>query len=277
MRISSSGNQSRPIFILLATMCSATLLISAACKSPQNVTYFRDVADTISRKSVNLTEYKTPVIQVDDILQVSIQTMDPTTTALLNQQSATQLPVTGPNTSGQVSPAATAGYLVDKDGYIILPLVGKVEVKGKSTAAIRDTIQRKAAEYYKDPVVNVRFANFKITVLGEVLKPSTYVMPNEKVTVLDAIGMAGDLTIFGKRENILLIREQAGKKEFVRLNLNDSKLFSSPYFYMQQGDVLYVEPNKNKIASTDVAQVKRISIITGILTLLVVIVSRVKF
>jgi polysaccharide export outer membrane protein len=150
-------------------------------------------------------------------------------------------------------------------------------VQGKTTDSVREEIKNKAAAYYKDPVVNVRFANFRVTVLGEVNKPSTYDMPNEKVTLLDALGAAGDLTIYGKRENVLLIRNKDGKKEFVRFNLNQSNLFTSPYFYLHQGDVVYVEPNKAKVASTDLTQVKRISIMASVLSLLIVAVSRVNF
>jgi polysaccharide export outer membrane protein len=249
-----------------------------ACAAPKNITYFKDIPDTLKSKEIQQAFYTTPVIQVDDILQVSIQTLDPAATTLLNQQNTANWQVTG-NTGGQSvgANAGVSGYLVDQDGNIVLPLVGKVMVKGLTTSEVREKIRNKAAEYYKDPVVNVRFANFKITILGEVAKPSTYVMPNEKVTLLDALGVAGDLTIFGKRENILLIREKDGKKEFARFNLNDSNLFSSPYFFLQQGDVVYVEPNKSKVASTDMAQVKRISIMASVLSLLIVIVSRVNF
>lgn len=253
-------------------------LVLLSCSSPKNITYFRDIPDTIAKKSISQIGYNPLVIKPDDIIQVSISTMDPVATTMLNQNGTTAIPGTA-TTNSQQGPTASSpisGYLVDKDGFIILPLVGKVAVNGKSTAEVRDIIQAKAAEFYKDPVVSVRFANFKITVLGEVTRPSTYIMPNEKVTVLDAIGMAGDLTIYGRRENVLLIRETSTNKEFVRLNLNDTKLFTSPYFYLQQGDVIYVEPNKNRIASTDVNQVKRITIITSVLTLLVVIVTRIK-
>jgi polysaccharide export outer membrane protein len=236
--------------------------------------------DTAKHRIVEMSAFYTPVIQPDDILQVSIQTLDPSATALLNQQNTASWPVspgnTGPaNNTGNTG--VVAGYLVDKDGYVMLPLIGKVMVKDKTTGEVRDIIRTKAAEFYKDPVVNVRFANFKVTVLGEVTRPSTYIMPNEKITLLDAIGAAGDLTIYGKRENVLLIRDNDGKKEFVRFNLNDSKIFSSPYFYLHQGDVVYVEPNKSKVASTDMAQVKRLSIMATALTLLIVVASRVKF
>ncbi|RAJ73538.1 polysaccharide export outer membrane protein [Chitinophaga dinghuensis] len=244
-----------------------------ACRAPKNITYFKDLSDTIPHTEVEQAAYKTPAIQVDDILQVTIQTLDPNATALLNQQGQS---VPGGTPAGMPG-TAVSGYLVDKDGNISLPMIGKLQVKGKSTDAVRDEIQTKAAALYKDPVVNVRFANFKVTVLGEVARPSSYIMPNEKVTLLDAIGMAGDLTIYGKRENVLLIRESEGKKEFVRFDLNKSNLFTSPYYYLRQGDVIYVEPNKQKVASTDMSQVKRISIMASVLSLLIVVASRINF
>lgn len=250
----------------------------ASCATTKNVTYFRDVPDTLKHKIIEQAAYATPVIQPDDILQVTVQTLDPGATALLNQTNTPSWPVAGTATNPATPSIGGAnGYLVDKDGQVILPLIGKVTVKGKTTNEVRDDIRNKAAEFYKDPVVNVRFANFKVTVLGEVARPATYVMPNEKVTLLDAIGMAGDLTIYGKRENILLIREEDGKKEFVRFNLNDSKLFSSPYFYLHQGDVVYIEPNKSRVASSDAAQLRRFTVLASVLSLLIVIATRVKF
>lgn len=254
------------------------ILLLSSCAAPKNVTYFQDVPDTLRQKMVEMSAYYTPVIQPDDILQVSIQTLDPAATALLSQQNTTNWPAIGANTGSTGNPTAinVSGYLVDKEGSVILPLIGKVKAAGKTTDAIRDEIRAKAAEYYKDPVVTVRFANFKITVLGEVARPSTYVMPSEKVTLLDAIGIAGDLTIYGRRENVMLIRDNNGKKEFVRFNLNNSSIFTSPYFYLHQGDVVYVEPNRAKVAGTDMAQVRRLSILATALSLMIVIATRVK-
>lgn len=260
---------------LLIVLSGVITLFITSCSAPKNITYFRDVPDTIKQKEIEQAAYSTPLIQADDILQITIQTLDPAATAMLNQ-SAGAVPLSG-STAAAPAATTTSGYLVDKDGYVSLPLIGKIMVQGKTTDSVRDEIKTIAATYYKDPVVNVRFANFKITVLGEVNKPSTYVMPNEKVTLLDALGAAGDLTIYGKRENVLLIRDNNGKKEFVRLNLNQSDIFSSPYFYLRQGDVVYVEPNKSKVSSTDFAQVKRISILASVLSLLIVVVSRINF
>ena len=122
--------------------------------------------------------------------------------------------------------------------------------------------------------MQVRFANFKITVLGEVNRPATYTVPNEKVTVLDALGLAGDLTIYGKRENVLLVRDQGGQKELVRLNLNESEVFSSSYFYLRQNDVIYVEPGKAKAAANNAARTQAFAIIGSVLSVLIVALTR---
>lgn len=264
-----------PLF-LVSGVISFFLL---SCSSSKNITYFRDVPDTLKTKVVEQATYYTPTIQPDDILQVTVQTLDAGGTALLNQQSTPNWPVTG-NASGS-NPVSTGtgvdGYLVDKNGNVLIPLLGKVAVQGKTTDQVRDEISAKAAQFYKDPIVNVRFANFKITVLGEVTKPSTYVMPNEKVTVLDALGAAGDLTIFGKRQNVMVIREVKGKKEFSRFDLTKTEMFSSPYFYLQPGDVVYVEPSKSKIASTDLTATRRLTILAPIMSLLIILATRLKF
>lgn len=282
MRITNFGKHRKlPFSALLMLSTGIIVMYASSCSTPRNITYFKDVPDSVKQKLVDQSVYNTPVIQPDDILTVTILTLDPTATAVLNQQSA----ISGPsnnntnNSSSINTPGGNASvYLVDRDGYVILPLLGKVSVKGRTTDQVRDDIRTKATEYYKDPVVNVRFANFKITVLGDVNKPSSYIMPNEKVTLLDALGMAGDLTIYGKRENVMLIRDNInGKKEIVRFNLNDSKIFSSPYFYLHQGDVIYVEPNKAKISGSDMEQVRRISIFSSILSVVIIIVTRINF
>jgi polysaccharide export outer membrane protein len=272
--------------LIIASIFLISIIISS-CSTPKNITYFNDVSDTVQKRLVDQATYTTPAIQPDDILQVTIQTMDPSSTSMLNQQNISSWPAGGTTNAGNSSvpvpglstnPANVSGYVVDKNGFVVLPLIGKVQVAGMTTDKVRDEITAKATEFYKDPIVSVRFANFKVTVLGEVTRPSTYIMPNEKVTLLDAISMAGDLTIFGKRENVLLIRDAgANKKEFVRFNLNDSKIFSSPYFYLHQGDVVYIEPNKSKVSSTDMAQTRRISIYASVLSVLIVIATRIKF
>ncbi|WP_437920225.1 polysaccharide biosynthesis/export family protein [Sphingobacterium sp. LRF_L2] len=246
----------------------------ASCTSVKNIVYFKDLPpDTTAVLYKKAAAFTEPVIQADDILSISIQTIDPTTAAVANQALAVQA-VGASSAVGNVGNQVVSGFSVDKDGYVHMALLGKVQLKGLTTYEARELITQLAARYYKDPTVQVRFANYKITVLGEVTRPATYTMPNEKVTVLDALGLAGDLTIYGKRENVLLIREVKGEKELVRLNLNSSELFESPYFYLKQNDVLYVEPGKAKAAANNAARTQTIALIGSFVSVLIIALSR---
>jgi polysaccharide export outer membrane protein len=171
-------------------------------------------------------------------------------------------------------PASPNTYLVDKQGGIELPLIGWLSLRGLSTVQAKEVVKDKVSAFLKNPIVTVRLQNFKVTVLGEVNRPSNYIVPNERVSVLDAIGMAGDLTLFGRRENVLLIRENEGKKILARLDLNSSKLFQSPYYYLQQNDILYVEPNKQRAASSDMTTLRNVSLITSLAGLATIVVSQ---
>src|SRR5690606_31646489 len=124
------------------------------------------------------------------------------------------------------------------------------------------------------PNIQVRFVNFKVTVMGEVAKPATYAFQSEKVSILDAIGMAGDLTIYGKRENVLLIRDSPEGKEMIRFNLNKTDFFRSPYYFLRQNDVVYIEPNKSKVATTDAARTRSIAIFTSIASVITIVIAR---
>jgi polysaccharide export outer membrane protein len=249
------------------------LFFLSSCGSTKNVPYFKNVLDSGSSKIHVNAVFHEPTIQPDDILSISIFTIDPTTSMIVNQlgvQSMSGLASSSMNTN-----ASANGFLVDKNGEIQLSILGKVKLLGLTTFQARDLIQEMASRSFNSPNVQVRYANFKITILGEVTHPATYTVPNEKVTVLDALGMAGDLTIYGKRENVLLIRDANGEKQFERLNLNSVKLFDSPFYYLKQNDVLYVEPNKGKAASLNVARTQTIALIGTALTVLITLISRI--
>ncbi|WP_223817993.1 polysaccharide biosynthesis/export family protein [Mucilaginibacter rubeus] len=223
------------------------------------------------------SEYIEPTIKVDDILNIFIQTIDPQATISIN---AANVPL---STSGSVSTPALntvtpTGYLVNKEGFIELPVLGKLNVLGYTTSQLRDSITKiAAAKYFKDPTVIVRFANFRVNVTGEVLKPGQYVMPNEKVSIIDALAMAGDLTIYGKRENVLLIRENAdGTKTPYRVNLTRSDIMSAPYYYLKQNDVIYVEPRKAKSDANDASQARYVTIAASLLSILIILATRLK-
>ena len=261
-------------------------LFFSACSPTKNVAYFQDLTDTskIYTQVINGT-YEVQ-IQPDDILEIIVNSLNTDAAAPFNMGNTNPAPAPGSQiiqgmTNGKISSSNTGttngeGYLVDKQGSIDFPVLGNIEVKGLTITQLKALLKSKLDRYLQDPIINIRLLNYKVTVLGEVVHPSTYSIPSERLTVVDAIGMAGDLTIYGKRENVLLIREEKGERKFIRLNLNSSDVFESPYYYLKQNDIIYVEPNKSKIAAADITQLRNISIVTSAITLLIVIISRIR-
>ncbi|MBS1782395.1 MAG: polysaccharide biosynthesis/export family protein [Bacteroidetes bacterium] len=256
-------------------------VIFFSCATTKNTTYVRDIPDSMQAPiDRNMASFTEPLIQSNDLLLISIQTLDP--------QSGNA--ITGSNNTGIFAAQAASGngqgtsnipgYLVDKNGNIELPLVGKIKVSGLNTTDAKELIRKQASVFYKTPVVNVRFANFNISVLGEVSKPAQYTVPTERVTLLDALAMAGDMTIYGKRNNVLLIREEGGTKKYVRFDLTNSDFMKSPYFYLKQNDVIYVEPTKSKVAMSNYVRDRNtgyaISIITSLASLIAIIATRIR-
>lgn len=241
-----------------------------SCSPTRNIQYFKDIPDTASA-SIHTALFVPPVIQPDDILSINVLTADPLATQSIN---AANMPIQTAGVFLQQNAAdqAVNGYLVDKDGDVQIPVLGKVHVGGLTTVDARDLLTRKAAVFFKDPTVIVRNKNFKVTVLGEVAKPATYILPNERVTVLDALGLAGDLTVWGKRDNVLLLRKQDdGTTNSIRINLNKTQVFQSPYFYLKQNDVIYVEPSNQRVAAANVTFTRNIGVATSILTTFVLL------
>ena len=262
------------LILIVLIVVSAT-----SCVPYKNVPYFKDLPDSARATIIN-APYKDLIIRPDDILNINIQTIDPNANAVFGQNiSPNQSQVN--NSMGvnmQQQQVLTTAYLVDKSGQVEIPLLGKISLGGLTTSQARDTIQQIAAVYYKIPTVNVRFANFKVTVLGEVARPGTYILANEKNTIFDALGLAGDLTIFGKRENLLLIRDSAGvgQSQLIRFSLNSKDLIRENFFYLRQNDVIYVEPTSSKIASLDANRNRYFVIAGAILSVLIVAGTRIK-
>jgi len=252
-------------YLLLIICC-----LDSSCVSNKKIAYFQDIQAVDKAPLNGATKFIEPVIQPDDIVSVNIFTLNPQSGAIINQAATT--PSLGGNTNGSLSTQST-GFLVDKNGEIELSLIGKIKIAGLTTYQAKELIRDKVSQFYKEPNVQLRFVNFKVSVLGEVNSPSAYTLPNEKVTILDALSLAGDLTIYGRRENILVVRDNDGKKEFARLNLNSSEIFNSPFYYLKQNDVVYVEPNKRKISATNSAQLQTISLITSVISVLVLTIS----
>lgn len=185
------------------------------------------------------------------------------------------MPAQGASGGNTMVQNITNGLLVDTRGEIEVPKLGKIKAVGKTKAALALLLQKSLLAYLKDPVVIIRFMNYRVTVLGEVARPSTVAIQNERISILEALGMCGDLTIYGNRSNILLIHENNGVKELHRINLNNTSLFSSPYYYLQSNDVLYVEPNKAKAYSSTATPVILPNILAG-LSLILILISTLR-
>jgi len=201
-------------------------------------TSFENLETTISTRSLR--------IQNDDLLAIGVQsqTADPKITAPFTSVPA----LVSAGIGGATTDAPL--YLVDVEGKINMPLVGKIKVGGLTTQEARDTISEHLSRFLKSPIINVRVSNFRFSVLGEVNNAGTYSVGYENVNLLEALGQAGDLTKYGNRENILVIRQTDGKRRYGRVNLHQREVFNSPFFYVEQGDVIYVEPLPAKVGDT---------------------------
>ncbi len=222
-------------------------IITLSCTNTKQVTYFYGAPEG---DMVSNTPIPESLIQKNDILGITISSRDPNAAAFLNPYGA----ISGGGSTGAEGGGASSasGYLVSSDGFIQVPLIGNIKAEGLTKYQLKDrlldSITRK--KLLVDPVVTIRFQNFRVTVLGEVNRPSVISIPNEKVSLLEAIGLAGDLTLYGKRDNVMIIRETKDQRHIERINLNSTELFTSPYYYLQSNDIVYVEPNKAKVAST---------------------------
>lgn len=217
----------------------------SSCVSEKNLVYFQNLQKDTELHNVvdNNFELK---IRKNDMLYIGITSPDPVSTPVFN---IPQGSVTSAGQPGSIS-NSTIGYLVDKDGNIVLYKLGIIHVEGLTREELKLQLQRDLAPYLKDAVVTVRFISNHITVLGEVAKPQVIIMTTEKLSLLEALGMTGDLTITGRKDNVLLIRETSTGKQFKRLNLTDNSIFNSPFYYLKPDDVIYVEPTKVKIKNS---------------------------
>ncbi|HXS36854.1 MAG TPA: polysaccharide biosynthesis/export family protein [Flavipsychrobacter sp.] len=238
----------RPI-VQIATI--ACILFFAACAAPQKTIYFNDNTPLDQSVQVQKIErLKEAVVQPDDILAINVTTIssiaDPKPVTIFNE-GGTAFSITatiGGAGGGSSSSGHSNAYRVDEDGLIDFPAIGKIKVSGLTMRQVKDLLAQKLTAYIKDPVVEARIINYKVTVLGEVNHPGTIVAPNQKINILDAIAAAGDIPISGRKDNVLIIRETEGNREFARLDLNSRNVFNSPYYYLRQNDIVYVEPAK---------------------------------
>lgn len=225
----------------LKTAVALVLLVSmGSCVAKKEMLYLQEAEGINALETIVKVE---PKIQQNDLLAINVSAIDGEAALPFNlfEAGGTATSIPKPIT-----------YLVNSDGDINFPVLGKIKVEGFTTKEITNHLTEALAVYIKNPIVNIRLTNFKVTVLGEVKSPGTYPVPNERISILEAIGLAGDLTIQGKRKTVVLVREQNGKRTFIDIDLTSREILNSPYFYLAQNDVLIVEPNKTKVNSSAV-------------------------
>ena len=244
------------------------IALLGSCTSAKKLVYFQST--TTRQDTVMIPEPFIPIIKRGDVLSVQVSSLNPEASAYFNPPAVAD-PGQGNTVANPLS--RTSGYLVDTDGLIKLPLVGQVSVMNLTNAKAGELIGSKLKPYLKEPTVTVRNLNFRISVLGEVSRPALFTIPNEQVTLPEALGLAGDLTIYGRRDNVLIIREEGNQRIFARLDLTRRDAFMSPYYSLHPNDVVYVEPGK--VRATTVAKAYLLApIATGVLSLIAIIATR---
>lgn len=259
------------LFYLLIVLAA---VIMQACTTPRELRYLQGSFDTATLSKV---VYKNQVIQKNDLLSIVVYSDNAAGTAVFNQ------PVGGTASSsliigGEINSSAPAlpsgGYLVSNDGNIEFPQLGRLHVEGLTKEQLVDLLNSKLADtLLTHPYYSIRFLNFKITMVGEVNRPGMYTIPSERISIIEAIGLAGDLTFYGQRKNILVVREANGRRQFGHLDITDPNVFNSPFFYLQQNDVVIVDLNKRKVAANDNQLLRNVSLVGTIVSTFAILIS----
>lgn len=256
-------------YYLFAFFCG----LMCACSTPKDVVYFQGIDSLTTEQLAKMSQNYITGITYDDLLSISVTAWDPASVTPFNP------PVFAYASEGELAVTASQSlytYLVDREGYINFPIIGKVYVVGLTRLQLAEKLEEMISKYVENPLVNVQLLNFKITVMGEVNRPGPFTIKNDRITVLDALGMAGDLPITANRKNVLVIRDNNGQKEINRMDLTDPAIFASPTFYLKQNDVVYVEPIKNKQrARTSSDRQFTMSLLTSIISSVSIITSMV--
>lgn len=244
----------------------------SSCITTKKVAYLVNSRDT---DVVSVIQDLEPVIQKNDLLSILVTSANQEITQVFNIPNNNA--IGGTNSSGTNTGTINqaVGYLVNQSGFIQFPLLGNIQAAGLTKKALTENITSAliSKKLLLDPSVSIRYLNYRITVLGEVGKPSVINVPNEKISLLEALGLAGDITIYGQKNNVLLVREVEGKKISRSIDLNSPDLFNSPYYYLQSNDVLYIKPNKAKVSSISPTR-QWLPVVISALTLMVVTIDR---
>lgn len=218
-------------------------LLFFSCTVPENIVYFQN---TKNLEKITTNNNFEPSFKIDDIVSISVSAADLDTARPFNLSQGISSSASGSGVSSNVA-TQSPNYLIDTQGNIEFPVLGELKIAGLTRVKVKNMIKQKLKVYINDPIVTVRLQNFKITVLGEVSNPGSYSIANERITIIDALGLAGDLTIKGRRENILVIRENDSLTTYHKLDLTSKNIFNTPAYYLTQNDVVYVEPNESQV------------------------------
>lgn len=251
-------------FYIKYSLILCFLIFFISCASKKEVVYFQDANDFETLVDVGTFDTK---FKIDDLVSIHISTLDPEASVPFNLFRG--------SAEGGIKPEQV-DYLVDKEGEIDFPVIGKIKIVGLSPSQTRILLREKLSDYLKDPIINIRIKNFSVTILGAVNRPGTYDVNGEQITILEALGLAGDINIKGRRDNIMVIRDFDGTKIYNRINLNQKDALKSNVYYLTQNDVVYVEPNKSGKTASNLDQRASIavSIISVLITSSVVLLTR---
>ncbi len=240
-------NLSKKVSLIPFLSFTFLLTLNSSCISTKKVNYFSGLTDGTVNSSYLVPE---PIIQKNDILNITIGSLNVEASQIFNPNTP-NLGERDFNAPVSSVPVTGSSYLVENDGFVKLPIIGKLKAEGLSKSQFQDTLRLRIEQtkILKDPTVSIRFINFRVTVLGEVNRPGVVNVPNEKITFLEALGLAGDITVYGKKDEVTIIREEGTKKIIKKIDLNSQDLLSSQYYYLKANDVIIVEPTKAKIAS----------------------------
>ncbi len=264
------------LFSLYTPILAMLPSLMVSCTNTKHLTYLEGKFDTARLSQIHIPE---AMIQRGDQVSIAVYSDNPQASAIYNQSQAGIASGVGSISGGVggsgTAPASSAGgsYLVDDHGNIDFPSLGRLHIEGLTRDQLNDTLNGKLSEYLKNPYFVIHFLNNRYTMLGEVAKPGIYNIPGDHINLLEALAVAGDLSLYGRRDSILVIREVNGKREFARLDITKPEIMASPYFNLQQNDLVYVVPSKKKAIANDQITSRNIGIAASLLSILVILIT----
>ncbi len=247
---------------------SVLLLLMISCAPKSKIVYFGDIGEGGGSKDAASYEVR---LKPDDLLLIIVSAPNTQLSGLAEPFNLPAVAVSNFETQAATGGIRYQSYLIDKDGYIDFPVIGRTKLGGLLKSEAIAKLKAEIEKYFKDPIINMRLNNYKVSVIGEVSRPGPIFMETERITVTEALSRAGDLTIYGNRKNILLIRDIEGVRTFARLDITKPDLFNSPYYYLQQNDQLYVEPNQTRVNSSVIGP--NLTVAISAVSLLVTIIA----